>query len=494
MRSESQHITSTVLFLTGENDRLNYRSVPSIRNDRSRVPVNSIFLSYRREDSEWVSGLLHERLAAHFGSDAIFTDIDSIPLGVNFTSYIEEQVGKCDIFLAVIGENWLNVTDENGRPRLQQPRDFVRLEIESALKREIPVIPLLVGNVVIPPADKLPVSLRELAIRNGTPIRPKPTFESDVGRLIRGIERHLRIMQVKAEKTAATGKIKKAAEAERLAEEQRMQEAATDKTKKAAAVKPVEAEVEKRPLRGGSVFRDTLMDSSRGPKMVVIPAGDFFMGSPKTEEGRASDEGPLREINVPAFAMGITVVTFEEYNRFAKSIGRALPFYKSWRRRGYPVTDVSWNDAVEYAEWLSARTHKTYRLPSEAQWEYAARAGTTTRFWWGDEVGEGHTNDRSHGSKWRGIETAPVGSFPPNAFGLHDTAGNVWEWVQDCYSSAYYDAPVDGSAREELECSKRVLRGGSWLEGESMFRSANRHYTSPASRYSRIGFRLARDL
>ena len=153
--------------------------------------MNAIFISYRRDDSKWVSGLIHERLAAQFGSDAIFTDIDSIPLGVNFKKHIDEQVGKCDIFLAVIGERWLSATDDEGRPRLEQPGDFVRLEIESALKREIPVIPLLVDDIAMPPANKLPQSLRELALRNGTPIRPKPAFDADVGRLIRGIEKHL---------------------------------------------------------------------------------------------------------------------------------------------------------------------------------------------------------------------------------------------------------------------------------------------------------------
>ncbi len=175
--------------------------------------MNGIFISYRREDSEWVSGLIHEPLAAHFGSDAIFTDVDSIPLGVNFKVYIDEQVGKCDIFLAVIGKEWLSATDDDGRPRLQKPEDFVRLEIESALKRKIPVIPLLVGGITIPSADELPESLKELALRNGTPIRPQPTFDSDVERLIRGIDKHLE-SQAKAEEE------RKAAEERRRAEEE----------------------------------------------------------------------------------------------------------------------------------------------------------------------------------------------------------------------------------------------------------------------------------
>ena len=153
--------------------------------------MSGIFISYRRQDSEWVSGLIYDRLAAHFGPEAIFTDIDSIPLGENFKTYIDEQVGKCDIFLAIIGEQWLNVTDDDNRLRLEQSEDFVRLEIESALKRKIPVIPILVGDTEMPPQDRLPKSLSELALRNGTMIRPKPTLDSDVERLIRGIEKQL---------------------------------------------------------------------------------------------------------------------------------------------------------------------------------------------------------------------------------------------------------------------------------------------------------------
>lgn len=176
--------------------------------------MNGIFISYRREDSAFVTGLIHERLAERFGSDAIFTDIDSIPLGVNFKSYIDEQVGKCDIFLVVIGKEWLTLTDDEGRPRLERPKDFVRLEIESALEREIPVIPLLVGDMRIPSTDELPESLKELAHRNGTPIRPKPSFDSDVERLARGIEKHFEIRAKAKEDTKAREEQRKRAEAE----------------------------------------------------------------------------------------------------------------------------------------------------------------------------------------------------------------------------------------------------------------------------------------
>lgn len=153
--------------------------------------MNQIFLSYRREDSADVSGRIYDRLAQHFGQNAIFTDVNSIPLGIDFQQYIDEQVGKCDIFLAVIGRDWLSVTDTDGRPRLQQPMDFVRVEIESALQRNIPVIPLLVRRATMPSGDDLPDTLNELATRNGMPIRPNPDFHRDMERLINGIEQGL---------------------------------------------------------------------------------------------------------------------------------------------------------------------------------------------------------------------------------------------------------------------------------------------------------------
>jgi len=429
--------------------------------------VNAIFISYRRGDSKWVSGLIHERLAAHFGSDAIFTDIDSIPLGVNFKKHIDEQVGKCDIFLAVIGERWLSASDDEGRPRLEQPGDFVRLEIESALKREIPVIPLLVDDIAMPPANQLPQSLRELALRNGTPIRPKPAFDADIGRLIRGIEKHLLGIQVKAEE--------------------------------AIAVKAVEeAEVAKQPPPTGGVFRDTLKDGSQGPEMVVVPAGSFLMGSPEDEPGHEGDESPQHLVTfAKPFAIGKYAGTFDEYDRFCESTRREMPEDENWGRENRPVIHVSWEDAEAYTAWLSEQTGKPYRLPSEAEWEYAARAGSKTAYWWGDEVGQNRANCRGCGRQWDGKQTAPAGSFAANPFGVHDTAGNVYEWVRDCWHHSYKGAPFDGSAWEEADggdCGVRVIRGGSWDNWPELLRSAFRPGAAALDRYGYIGFRLAQDI
>jgi formylglycine-generating enzyme required for sulfatase activity len=249
----------------------------------------------------------------------------------------------------------------------------------------------------------------------------------------------------------------------------------------------------------GTVFRDTLKDSSEGPEMVVIPSGNFLMGSPERESGRSRSEGPQHRVTIGrAFAMGRYAVTFDEYDSFANAMGRELPGDEGWGRGNRPVISVSWHDAFAYTKWLSAQTDKSYRLPTEAQWEYAARAGTETRYWWGNEIGRNHANCSGCGSQWdHHKQTAPVGSFYVNPFGLYDTAGNVMEWVQDCWHDSYKGAPNDGSAWEGEgggDCRLRVLRGGSWGGGPGYLRSANRTRNNPGTRFDFVGFRLAQDL
>nr|VFJ48670.1 MAG: Formylglycine-generating enzyme, required for sulfatase activity, contains SUMF1/FGE domain [Candidatus Kentron sp. DK] len=255
----------------------------------------------------------------------------------------------------------------------------------------------------------------------------------------------------------------------------------------------------------GGTFRDCLKDGSPSPKMVAIPAGEFLMGSKEDEEGRDDDEGPQRRVSVARFALGATEVTFEEYDRFAKATGRRLPDAGGRGRGNRPVSNVSWNDATAYAEWLSGQTGKKYRLPTEAEWEYAARAGTTTRYHWGDgeELACRYANGYDASGKekydldWASLacddgypNTAPVGSFSPNGFGLYDMSGNVYEWT-----CSRYQAPYDGS---EQRCvakgvdSRRVVRGGSWLNEPRFLRSASRdrNFSDEANYF--VGFRIAR--
>ena len=242
---------------------------------------------------------------------------------------------------------------------------------------------------------------------------------------------------------------------------------------------------------------ETFQDCAECPKMIVVPSGLFTMGSPKREAGRDDDEGPMRRVRIDyRFAVGVYEVTFSEWYACvdAGGCGSYVPDDEGWGRGKRPVINVSWDDAQAYVRWLSARTGKTYRLLSESEWEYVARAGTETAYSWGDSIGVNRANCEGCGSAWDNKQTAPVGSFAANAWGVHDMHGNVLEWVQDCRNENYEDAPTDGSARESEEECWRVQRGGSWLREPRGLRSAYRDDSPPYFRYSFYGFRVARDL
>ena len=266
-------------------------------------------------------------------------------------------------------------------------------------------------------------------------------------------------------------------------------------------------------------------------EMVLIPGGKFLMG----DDGRDgwSDEMPAHRVTVPAFRLGKYEVTVGQFRRFVEATGYRTDAERdadentdeyafvqvgcrlysddlifgdptgegrSWRHPEYsieeeqPVVCVSWNDAQAFMKWLSEQTGKPYRLPTEAEWEYAARAGSTTEYSWGDDIGENRANCMGCGGEWNYDEwlSAPVGSFPANAWGLHDMHGNVWEWVGDCWNDNYVGAPADGSAWTIGDCSRRVFRGGSWYFEPRAMRSALRHWGDRY--YISTGFRLAQDL
>ena len=240
----------------------------------------------------------------------------------------------------------------------------------------------------------------------------------------------------------------------------------------------------------GTVFRDC----PTCPEMVVVPAGRFRMGC---VSGRncEDNERPVHEVEVASFALGVYEVTFEEYERFVSATRRDRPNDWGWGRGGRPVINVSWEDAQAYAAWLSDETGEDYRLPSESEWEYAARAGTTTRYSWGQDIGRNRANCRNCGSRWDGDETAPAGSFAPNGWGLHDMHGNVWEWVEDCWHENYARAPRGGSAwTSGGNCGRRVLRGGSWVNLPVRLRSAYRGNSDAGARNGSGGFRVSRTL
>jgi formylglycine-generating enzyme required for sulfatase activity len=229
--------------------------------------------------------------------------------------------------------------------------------------------------------------------------------------------------------------------------------------------------------------------------MVSIPAGSFMMGSPASETGRNDDEGPQRRVTVPAFAAGRYEVTWAEWDRCVAAGSCASLKADGFGGGSRPVTNVSWNEAVAYTKWLSSKTGQTYRLLSEAEWEYAARAGNSGRWSFGEN--EGSLVSYAWYSSNSGSATHAVGTKTANAFGLHDMHGNVWEWVQDCPAGNYSAGqPSNGSAYTSGSCSYsyRVFRGGSWLNDPLYLRSAIRDGYDPTYRDNFLGFRVARTL
>jgi formylglycine-generating enzyme required for sulfatase activity len=249
------------------------------------------------------------------------------------------------------------------------------------------------------------------------------------------------------------------------------------------------------------VFRD--VEEPWCPEMVVIPAGEFLMGSPKDEPGRRTSEGPQVRVRLAKFALGVYAVTFEEYDAFCRETDRKLPRDEDWGRGRQPAINVSWRDAEAYCEWLSGKTEGEYRLPSEAEWEYACRAGTEKPFWWGDTISPNQANYRGSiayngGEKGKYRQrTLPVDAFAANPWELHQVHGNVWEWCADDWAVSHEGAAADGRPRvfaSNRGGRRKVARGGSWFNFPRNCRSASRGYYDPDFQINVIGFRVARTL
>ena len=248
---------------------------------------------------------------------------------------------------------------------------------------------------------------------------------------------------------------------------------------------------------GAGQVQDSLVKKEVGQlagKIVEIPGGTFRMGD-LSGEGRV-DELPVHSVTVPPFKIGKYEVTFAQWDACVADGGcRHRPDDRGsgWDRGNHPVINVSWDDIQEFIAWLNANTNGGYRLPTESEWEYAARAGSESKYSWGDEIGVNQANckDDLCGDEWD--KTAPVGSFPANAWGLHDMHGNVYEWVEDCWNGGYEGAPDDGSAWEGRYCSRRVIRGGSWSNAPGELRGSVRGWGDRSYRGVNIGLRLAKD-
>ena len=279
--------------------------------------------------------------------------------------------------------------------------------------------------------------------------------------------------------------------------------ASEDASLERAAPQPGETMRRSRPPvpQPGDIFSDALRAGGQGPAMVVIPAGSFRMGCVSGQECYDSEK-PVHTVTISrSFAVSKYEITFEDYDRFTypnkvNDVG--------WGRGRRPIINVSWNDAKEYVAWLSSQTGQTYRLLTEAEWEYAARAGTSTKYHFGNSESQlcryanfrdtTAGNDDAPCSDGVGKQTAVVGRYAANAFGLHDMHGNVYEWLEDCWNENYSGAPSDGSAWLRGNCERRVLRGGSWYDLPRDLRSANRFRVTTGLRINSFGFRVARTL
>jgi len=245
----------------------------------------------------------------------------------------------------------------------------------------------------------------------------------------------------------------------------------------------------RRRLSPGNIIQDYLTDETAAPEMLILRGGRFIRGQKQGDR----DELPAAT-NPGPFAIGIYEISFTQYDKFCDETNRKKPDDGGFGRGNRPVINVSWKDAKAYTEWLSRMTRKTYRLPTDAEWEYAARGATSTIYWWGNELQTGKANCSGCGSIWDGEKTAPVGRFLPNPYGLHDTAGNVFEWVEDCFHNDFLKAPEDGSAHVIPDCGQRVIRGGAWSFPPAEIRSANRWRDIPSRHSDDTGFRVVREL
>ena len=238
---------------------------------------------------------------------------------------------------------------------------------------------------------------------------------------------------------------------------------------------------------------ETFRDCPNCPEMVVIPAGTFRMGCLSNDDSCYETEFPVHEVTIRSFALSKYEVTSAQWDA-CWSAGGCQGIGYSGKLNQLPMIYVSWEEAQSFVGWLSEITGHAYRLPTESEWEYAARAGTETKYSWGSSIGNSQANCDGCGSQWDDEMTAPVGSFGANAFGLHDMHGNVDEWVEDCWNDSYAGAPSDGSAWLSGECEKRVTRGGVWFLPPRYSRSAFREGYFTTHSYHSTGFRVARTL
>jgi formylglycine-generating enzyme required for sulfatase activity len=380
-----------------------------------------IFISYRREDTAPYAGRIYDRLIQEFGFDQVFFDIDTILAGDDFVEVLTEKVESCDVLLAVIGKSWLTIADAAGRPRIQNPKDFVAIEIRAALRRNVRVIPILVGGGRMPGTAELPKTLSPFARRQAHEL-PDKGFVPDLESLFPVLRKPMSVG-----------------------------------TKAAAESVPLEV--------------GRKINPKDGLAYIWVPPGTFMMGCSPGDNDCSKEEKPAHRIEITkGFWIGETPVTQEAYQRV---MGANPSEFKGPQR---PVEKVSWDDAQRYCQAVGMR------LPTEAEWEYAARAGNP-----GDRYGV--PDAISWNSNNSNFQTHDVKGKQPNDWGLYDTLGNLSEWVADWFDKKYCALSEVRDPAGPKDGTFRVVRGGSWYDDARGTRASSRNKVAPVFRTSTIGFR-----
>jgi formylglycine-generating enzyme required for sulfatase activity len=482
--------------------------------------VAKIIISYRRSDSDVFAGRVRDRIAGDFGEDSVFIDVDDIPFGKDFRVYIQEALAKAAAVVVVVGPRWIG-TGKGGRSRIMDDTDPVRIEVETALSKGIPIIPILVGQAIMPKPGQLPESLQNFAFINAARVDTGRDFHRDLNRVVASIntilDRPKDLVEAatlssafaaeSATATAAGHDAERKGPEVQAKESRKSIEIEARSLKRLAGVGSITVAVllvgigtwlaasqrwEETPgtmksvavtgaPRAATSSLQSFKDCEDCPVMLVVPAGSFMMGSPDSELGRSPGvrEGPQQKITFARqFAVAKFPVTFDEWDRCVADGGcnGYKPFDEEWGRGRRPIIHVSPYDAKAYASWLSLKTGHTYRLLSEAEREYITRAGTTTAFWWGSSI----TPEQANYNSSRRM-TLPVDSFMPNPWGFYQVHGNVWDWMQDCWNDSLAGIPEDGLARLTGDCSRQSLRGGAWTKWPEGLRSAFREWSGTLS-------------
>jgi formylglycine-generating enzyme required for sulfatase activity len=461
-----------------------------------------IFISYRRDDSATASWTVWDRLCREFGRDHVFMDVNGIDPGDDFTEVIDRQLEGCQVMLVMIGAKWHSAVDPHGRRRLHNRHDFVRYEVETALRRRIKLVPVLIDNTPPPLEEHLPVELHPLLRRMGLELDFRRHTEAALRRLVE-ISRKAVNLSAQAPLPASP----------RWGEEQDKMVRGTMVDAPAKALPPAGGG-----LGGGPTIRhhpswmhDEGADQhgrwcefrvgSVVQRMRWIEPGTFWMGSPDDEPGRYDGEKRHRVTLTHGYWLADTACTQALWQQV---MGSNPSTFKDDPQN--PVEKVSWDDVTDlFLPKLNERVPElNLQLPTEAQWEYACRAGTETPFSFGKQITTEQANYDGNlpyvdgnKSKYR-KKPVPVKALPANQWGMYQMHGNVWEWCSDWRTVYKEDASDPGDLAElssELRYDRqKVLRGGSWASGGAKCRSANRHGDSVQTIKELIGFRLARGL